>query len=293
MCNRLIFGDIPPLLPDIHGVAFMLAIVAGGLVVLSLGVVVQVMLASRNKTFSLRTMFSGLMSLVWMIPVLVTVGFFAFRVATTVDHWDADGPSLIKQRSSESVNFTPMEEPPAWTKDEVVWDTQTRKPRTIVISARAASVEEAERRLALQARHLYEQRFPEENLMRRFVRVSPDLFASHALAKDPVRVQGIETVFVSAPGLEGRTYSNEAWEVYWQLDFSPQNMAVIREAGVMPRLWMLGGGVGLLSLIVIAVATYLRLDHSTQGRYRFRLKCATTTLIVAIGLLATACLPIA
>jgi hypothetical protein len=55
---------------------------------------------------------------------------------------------------------------------------------------------------------------------------------------------------------------------------------------VHSRLWVLGGWLGMLTLISGTIAAYLRLDDLTNGMYRLRLKFAATSLIVSGGFVA-------
>ncbi|MCH8830308.1 MAG: hypothetical protein IID45_12090, partial [Planctomycetes bacterium] len=87
--------------------------------------------------------------------------------------------------------------------------------------------------------------------------------------------------------------SNTAYQVFWKIDDSAEVQARVREESAVPRIWLLGGFIALLTLIVVAVAAYLRLDARTNGRFRIRLKLATTALIVAGGMLLTALIPVA
>jgi hypothetical protein len=57
---------------------------------------------------------------------------------------------------------------------------------------------------------------------------------------------------------------------------------------VTQRLWMLGGGVGLMTLLLGTAAGYFRLDNLTGGKYRGRLKLAAASLIGAAGLVTGA-----
>jgi len=57
---------------------------------------------------------------------------------------------------------------------------------------------------------------------------------------------------------------------------------------VTQRLWMLGGGVGLMTLLLGTTAGYFRLDNLTGGKYRGRLKLAAVSLVSAAGLVAGA-----
>ena len=81
-------------------------------------------------------------------------------------------------------------------------------------------------------------------------------------------------------------------KVYWLLDLSQEKRSAVREAAVAPRQWTVGAGIALLALVLVGVTMYLRLDASTGGQYRWRLRFATTVLLVAVGSLIAATVPI-
>jgi hypothetical protein len=56
------------------------------------------------------------------------------------------------------------------------------------------------------------------------------------------------------------------------------------------RLWELGGGLALATLVLGTCAGYFRLDDWTDGRYRRRLKLAAGSLLAAGGLVTSVCL---
>ncbi|MCY2965161.1 MAG: hypothetical protein NT069_16260 [Planctomycetota bacterium] len=60
-----------------------------------------------------------------------------------------------------------------------------------------------------------------------------------------------------------------------------------RQSVVNQRLKVLGGGLGLVTLLLGTVAMYFRLDDATSGKYRTRLKLAAGAVIAAVGIAAS------
>eukprot|EP00913_Durusdinium_trenchii_P028274 g26502.t1 len=193
--------------------------------------------------------------------------------------------------------FIPGKEAPAWTKFQQPGTTDvitTASGDHDVITARGATIAEAERKLAaiarkrLIARITDKERRADDSSM--IAHADDRSIASHAVEKR-FEQPGTEKVRVSRPGSQDKEYSTKAYQVYWKLDFSEKARQEIRREAAVPRLWIVGGLVALLTMIAAAVATYLRVDARTEGKYRFRLKSATTVFLVAAGLLLTAVLP--
>lgn len=87
------------------------------------------------------------------------------------------------------------------------------------------------------------------------------------------------------------------YRAYHQVELSPEVRAALfpswRSHTVDGRLWILGGLLGFVVLMLGTAATYLRLDALTGGNYRRRLKLASVTFLLAGGLGLAALLPIA
>jgi hypothetical protein len=84
--------------------------------------------------------------------------------------------------------------------------------------------------------------------------------------------------------------------VYHQVELSDDVRDAIlpswRGQIVEGRLWILGGLLGFVTLLLGTAATYLRLDMLTSGNYRRRLKLASVSLVVASGLVLANFLPL-
>lgn len=256
------------------------AVYAGGIAVavlllFSLGVLVQVMLISREKHVSLRSAVSNAAASIWALPVIAMLGFFVYRVAETYTPQPPNAQTVIADRDADELPFQPTASPESW-----VTDTPRRyrngKLEQVVISARGATVAHAERRLRQQAADVLKREYPGE-----------------ADGVQPDNVTPMVTKRCEQPGVERvGELRNTVWQVHWLLDLSPPKREAVRDAAVAPRLWTLGGAVALLALIAVGVTMYLRLDASTAGKYRFRLRFATTVLLTAVGLLIAAIVPI-
>ena len=253
------------------------------LVLFSLGVVFQVMMIGRKKKISLRSAVSQGLSSLWAIPVLAVLACFGFRVMQTqelrpaiVENEQTDAPSVLP--------FKPTKEPPQWIMDIPIWRNSDNELLSMTLTARGANVADAERQLTVKTAALLNEEYPRDLASGLGRRPQLTLKNVQPLISQRFVQPGYETV--------GK-HRNDVTQVYWRLDLSQKNRATLRSAAAMPRLWIVGGAVALLAVIVFGISTYLRLDAATEGKYRFRLKLATTTLICTAGLLLTALLPVA
>lgn len=270
-----------------ESVVWALSGLAGLLMVFALGVMIQVIMINREKKMSFRSLLGHIGNTIWAVPVLAMIAFFGFRIAT------AGQPTHTPQKKREIVArdaehngvqlaFVPTSKAASWTERGNIRDSRSRQLQSAVLNARGAHVNDAETKLARQARELLAREYPNEFGDLSFGRLNAKTLKEHIVTK--VEVQpGVETV---------GTYRNDASQVFWKLDLSPERRAGLREDIVTPRLWILGGAFALLTIIFVALAGYFRLDAKTEGRYRIRLKLATTALIVGSGIVLTAMLPL-
>lgn len=252
------------------------AIAAGILLVFSLGVLVQVMMISREKHVSLRSTVSHAAASLWAIPVLAVLAFFAYRVMDDNTPQHPSAQTIKNDREADRLTFQETETAQSWVNDAPSRN-KSGKMTHVVISARGATVAHAERRLRLLALNTLRREFPRE---------ADGIRPAHVdlLVKRRFHQPGYEQV-----GL----LRNDVTKVYWLLELSPQNRKAVRQTAVVPRLWTIAGAIALLALICVGVTMYLRLDASTEGRYRIRLKFATTALLVAAGMLVAVVVPTA
>jgi hypothetical protein len=172
------------------------------------------------------------------------------------------------------------EELPAWTQErEVSSDDSTR----FVLTSRQYSTRaEAEQEVLAVAADLFQKDFEQDHAMTGLDRwrISPDDVRRHAVVRSFDEV--LETDFGS--------FTAPMHRLHVQVELSPAVQAHFypewRQHVVAHRLWILGGLVGLVTLILGTSSTYFRLDSLTNGLYRRRLKVAATSLIVAGGLFA-------
>jgi hypothetical protein len=82
------------------------------------------------------------------------------------------------------------------------------------------------------------------------------------------------------------------YRVHLRYDFSPQLQDALsshwRGRTVEHRIGILGGMLGLVTLMLGTAAGYFRLDDATGGKYRRRLKLAAALVVAAGGLATTA-----
>lgn len=277
-------------------------IVLGIVLVFSLGVVLQVMIISREKKLSLRAAARHGAAAVWAVPVLAVLGLFAYRVSQVQQPSPPPDARIFRageldppaEAAAGMPKLEPQEPAPPWAQDATL--RRSNRVVTIVLHHSAATREIAERELAAAVRELLRGEYPGEFGGAALGRISPELVKRHLLARPPAVRKWRESVSLQTFDGEKPTAARDASQtipqVYWQVDLSEERRAALKAAMVAPRLWTVGAGVGLLALIFAAVAVYFRLDAATDGRYRTRLKLATTSLLTAAGLLATALLPL-
>ena len=264
----------------------MSIVIVGALLVVSLGVVIHVLLISREREFSFRTAMSSALTVLWTVPVFAILAVFVYQAR---GHFQEPNPSPISIEGSSSSRAEPefeaVDPAPDWTNDT----------KLLVISARGATVAEAERKLAERTRHELAKIAEtasknSQRLYRIASQADQNTIRTHAV-KRRVEQRGVEKIHVARPGKSEKEYSNQIVQVYWNLHLSLAMCEKIQQQATLPRVWLVGGFFGLLALIAFGASTYFRLDARTFGKFRTRLKLATTSLIVAGGLLIIAFLP--
>jgi len=265
-------------------------VVLAGMILFAVAVLLHVVLHSRERetTWSLKSVVTHAIAALWAVPVLAVPALFTYRVMENARPNTEPAEVTSSAYASEGdvrvpVSFCPAQPAPEWVNEPRKRDA-SRRLVSLVIKTRGANVAEAERKLAAVTRRVLHREYPDEFPHSVASRLSRADIKRRLLAKPPAVQKGLETV---------GTYENDARQVYWKLDLSPPNRAAVRQTAVRSRLWVLAGGMGLLVLVVAAATFYFRLDAATQGAYRLRLKLAMTSLVVAVGLLITALLPMA
>jgi hypothetical protein len=275
--------------PQDKGAVTMSIIVVGVLLALSLSVVIHVLFISREREFSFRSAMGSALSVVWAVPVFAILAVFVYQAQ---GHFREPGRKQ-SQQVSEGETSSPQVKPEFEVVDPLPsWVNETSET---VITARGATVAEAETKLAQQTRRKLAKiansgSENQKQLYRLASRADQTYLRAHAVDRR-FEQRGIERIHVARPGKSKKEYANQVVQVYWELDLSPAMCEQLRQQASVPRIWLLGGFFGLLALIAFGASTYFRLDTRTAGKYRTRLKLATTSLIVAGGLLIIAFLP--
>jgi len=285
------------------------AVVAVLLVTVALVIGFCVLLSGREKGPCVRQAGSWLISLIWALPVVAVLAYLCVQAAPRFHGAMESVAAPIRKRQPANqidlgepapfdggVDASPAETsppadastdpkasaedsppPPTWIGEPSKKDGQVTL--LVVKGAPKLTAELAEAdALAVAAAKLKED----------FHQLYPDRVAwrlpDNAVA-DAVRKRYLEP-FTTDLGIGKRT---QMYVVHLQVELSPDVRQSLfpywREPIVQQRLWMLGGLVGLLTLITGTLAVYFRLDTLTRGAYRNRLKLAAVSLIVSGGLL--------
>ncbi|MEZ6054063.1 MAG: hypothetical protein R3C02_22145 [Planctomycetaceae bacterium] len=82
-------------------------------------------------------------------------------------------------------------------------------------------------------------------------------------------------------------FEEPVFTAYWHIT-EPENLdsqlfAAWRPEALKSRLWLFGGGMGLLTLLFGSMATYFRVDEATHGKYRNKLRVGTGALWALIA----------
>ncbi len=258
--------------------------------------------AHRKLSWS-ASLTQGLGSLLWASPVIAVLAFVGIRVVPffqfgAAGHVIPDGSPSWLQTESEAtvvdsfpvetfpVSVDPEENAehslPEWTSRHVMLLASTKGKagqevwRVVTSSGWEKSIEAARENLLAQSAKLVQENF------QRFYpggsALPKEAIAKHVLKAEAVQIQShldVETPF-------------KMYKLYGQVELSPkvrQELSGTWKTEVaLQRANLLGGLVGLLTLIAGAFAAYFHLDKKSNGKYRFRLKLAATALMTAGGL---------
>lgn len=276
-------------------------VLGAALALLAVGILVSVIVVSRLRKISLRQAARQFVSCLWAVPVIAVLILVAVRVLpqlgihvpglqtpappaleqvvlgeATVERREpgADPTSLISRA------LTPSSDRPEWVDRQPV--EENGRMLEVVSSGQYVTEQEAEDDALAQAASLLRT-----DIHRAFGYEGEWSLPTNVVREQAVRrtnVEDVERVIGGRPMKMRR--------VHLQVELSPEVRDTIAQTVWRPqivrrRLWSLGSIVGMAVLVVVAVAVYLRLDSSTDGMYRRRLKLATVLLIIAGGLLAT------
>jgi hypothetical protein len=149
--------------------------------------------------------------------------------------------------------------------------------RRVVSSQRFATVDEAWQDALTQASQVIT-----DHLFR-----DDPIHSAWTVPKDWIRAFAVREHFEETVQQNLGPVSASMYRVHLLLDLSGatgEKLAQLKkDALVTERLWLLGGGTGLLTLLFSTIAGYLRLDAATHGAYRGRLKLAAASILGAAG----------
>ena len=272
-------------------------LLAAGLIVVAVGIAVHTLLKERGKKVSVGGAASHLLALLWLIPIAAVCVVIALPVQLYFSSNQPrpradDGTYQIGHDDSLQIATTNLGQPtdPEFTDDE---DAPEPKRPTWVD---AGEVVDGSRRLVV----VQSQQFPQEQrarvdalqeaiqVVRADFQQTRNAQGRWILYRAIVKREAVKKTFVEP--IQRSTGLNDfaVVRVYHQVELSDEVRDAIlpswRGQIVEGRLWILGGLLGFITLMLGTAATYLRLDMLTSGNYRRRLKLASVSLVVAGGL---------
>jgi len=308
----------------VYTIGALLAV--GFLALLASGLVVTVLVASRHSLAAWQKLKAALAVLIWVVPAGALIGWIAQRSdrhfvdtpqyskpIATVDSQVAGGPGHAMQVSMtsaapdvrmgltishDSVTAMPVpveveESAPRLkvrriSSDDPRWGDETRivdgRELHSLSSQRFATLAEAEEQATQQLvsriqAHFHDQ-FPIGETSDRLVEM-----INQFAVKD--FVGEVIDKYDFGNGITAKMY-----RTHLRYDFSPQLHDAVsshwRRSTVEHRIGILGGMLGLVTLMLGTAAGYFRLDDATGGKYRTRLKLAAALVVAAGGLATTA-----
>lgn len=274
-----------------HDTTFIFLIVALFLAVQGVAIAAFVLLRSRHGRLNLRGVLAAA-GVVWIIPAVAGLGYITLQAAPHFRLPAADEAAVVHEQkmievehavadareSTDGVFVThavDAESAPAWVNVEADFVQEDDRVLRHIRSAQYATIEEAESvalqdaaRIASRDLHKYAPYTVGWN-------VPAELVRNYA-----VRDRYIETVerdfgSITAP----------MFRVHLQVELSPRTrekyQAPWKAQLVRKRLTVMGSVVGLITVILVAAAAYLRLDAATHGAHRRGLQWAAASLVAA------------
>lgn len=181
--------------------------------------------------------------------------------------------TLFEGRTQAGVEVRDL---PPWVQEPEQVDQDRDIERFVLRSSRYADVEEAEAellaRLAPRAA---------EYLSRGGVELSPEQITLEEIRRGAVLTRRLHEQFEVRVGAFTQPVYRVTWEVSLRPSVRESLGAAQRLAERNRRLWELGGGFGLATLLLGTLAAYFFIDDATQGRYRRRLRVAAGTIAAA------------
>jgi membrane protein implicated in regulation of membrane protease activity len=185
-------------------------------------------------------------------------------------------PVKITLFEGQTETGLPVHEVPEWVQAPEQVDRDRDTERFVLRSSRYAEIDEAEAellgRLAPRAA---------EYLARGGIALSPEQITREELRRAAVLTRRLQEQFHVEVGAFNPPVYRVTWEVSLRPSVRESLGAAQRIAERHRRLWNLGGGFGLATLLLGTLAAYFRIDAATQGRYRSRLKAASGVVAAA------------
>ena len=137
-------------------------VLLGILVVFSLGVVAQVMMIGREGKLSLGSAVRYGFASIWAVPVLAVLACFAIRIGVFPQPAAPVVEIRLNDTPGSALPFTPAKAPPQWVSESPIRRDSGNRLQCRILSARGASVADAERQLAAETETILRQEFPRE-----------------------------------------------------------------------------------------------------------------------------------
>ena len=204
---------------------------------------------------------------------------------TTLDSapTDATQPVAITSFDANSDVAQTVDTLPAWVSAWKLVPDSHLTEQLVLTSRRYSSVEEAEQELLATLRPRLGA-----YLRRHATSVDPARITLADVRRTEAILGRVHEQFLVDLGSSQEPVYRVTWQVWLRPSVRDTFAADDRLAERDERLWQLGLGAGLLTLLFGAWAAYFRIDDQTQGRYRGRLKLAaigTTLAGAAVTLL--------
>ncbi|GAB4156038.1 MAG: hypothetical protein Tsb009_32900 [Planctomycetaceae bacterium] len=273
-------------------------IIVGFLLMFSAGVVCYVLLKNRNAKITRWSFLGFLGSLLAAVLIMGVFAAFAYLAIQKVEHSpQKNAPmkpvAIHRTQNGPEPDFHPLKPVPDWAAsakqrdnpEEKSSSSNRKNSSTHVFMVRGATVKDAEKKLIEKIRRELLERAKSGTKSQRKLYSLASTADSSEIEKHLVRRRfeqpGEERIEVSQTVDSKKELKNRVYRVFWEVDDSPEACLPFKEAAVTPRLWLLGGFIGLFTLLSGGISMYLRLDSKTNGQFRTRLKLATLSLILA------------
>ncbi len=160
---------------------------------------------------------------------------------------------------------------PSWVTDDSI--TTIPELSGVITTGPHATVEDAEQEALLTLR---------KTLSEMFARTQPSANGWLPPEEFVLDAGVVEQRAVERSELVVGEFNEPVFRAYWDIThpegLESQLFAAWRPEVLKSRLWLLGAGMGLLTLLFGSLASYFRLDDATQGKYRNKLRVGTGAL---------------